>query len=63
MTQVDLARRLCAAYVAFRMGTRRIDATLPYVPKKIGIFWIEMARLVTLKSRRSAPSTCKKTLR
>jgi hypothetical protein len=45
------------------MGTRRIDSTLPHVPKKIGTFWIELARLVTLKSRRRAPSTCKKALR
>ena len=62
-TQVELARRLCAAYVSFRMGTRRIDSTLPHVPKKIGTFWIELARLVTLKSGRRAPSACKKALR
>jgi len=62
-TQVELARRLCAAYVSFRMGTRRIDSTLPRVPKRIGTFWIELARLVTLKSRRKAPSIYKKALR
>jgi len=54
-TQVELARRLCAAYVSFRMRTRGIDSVLPHMPKKIGHFWIELARLVTLQRRRSAP--------
>jgi hypothetical protein len=54
-THVELARRLCAAYVSFRMRRRGIDAVLRHVPKKIGHFWIELARLVTLQRRRSAP--------
>ena len=54
-TRVELARRLCAAYVSFRMRTRGVDSVLPHMPKKIGHFWIELARLVTLQRRRSAP--------
>jgi hypothetical protein len=54
-TQVELARRLCAAYVSFRMRTRGIDSVLHHMPKKISNFWIELARLVTLQRRRSAP--------
>jgi hypothetical protein len=53
-TRVELARRLCAAYVSFRMRRRGIDAVLLHVPKRIGDFWIELARLVTLQRRRSA---------
>jgi hypothetical protein len=50
-THVELARRLCAAYVSFRMRTRGIDSVLGHMPKKIGNFWIELARLVTLQRR------------
>lgn len=54
-THVELARRLCAAYVSFRMRRRGIDSVLPHMPKTIGHFWIELARLVTLQRRTSAP--------
>jgi len=54
-TQVELARRLCAAYVSFRIGRRSIDFVLPHMPEKIGIFWLELARLLTLQRGRSDP--------
>jgi hypothetical protein len=54
-SQVELARRLCAAYASFRMRTRSIDSVLRHMPKKIGNFWIELARLVSLQKRRSGP--------
>ncbi len=54
-TQVELARRLCAAYVSFRMRRRGIDSVLPHMSKTIGTFWIELARLVTLQRQRKAP--------
>jgi hypothetical protein len=37
------------------MRRRGIDSVLPHMPKKIGNFWIELARLVTLQRRRSVP--------
>jgi hypothetical protein len=54
-TSVELARRLCAAYVSFRMRRRGIDSVLPHVPNTVGNFWIELARLVTLQRQRKAP--------
>jgi hypothetical protein len=53
-TRVELARRLCAAYVSFRMRRRGIDAVFLHLPRRIGDFWTELASLVMLQRRRSA---------
>lgn len=49
-SHIELGRRLCAAYVSFVMRTRRFDAVLSHMPKKISSFWIELARLVALRA-------------
>jgi hypothetical protein len=54
-SEVELARRLCAAYISFRMGRRGVDAILCQVPKKIGSFWIELARLMSSRTNRARP--------
>jgi hypothetical protein len=37
------------------MRRRGIDSVLPHMPKTIGNFWIELARLVTVQRQRTAP--------
>jgi len=37
------------------MRRRAIDSLLPHMPKRIGTFWIEVARLVTLQRHRTRP--------
>jgi hypothetical protein len=37
------------------MRRRGIDSLLPHMPKRIGTFWIELARLVTLQRQRMPP--------
>jgi hypothetical protein len=37
------------------MRRRAIDSLLPHMPKRIGTFWIEVARLVTLQRHRTPP--------
>jgi len=54
-SQVELARRLCAAYVSFRVGARRIDSVLHHVPDKIGSFWINLARFVSSSANKRNP--------
>ena len=63
-SQLELARRLCAAYISLRMGTRGVDFILRQMPKSLGSFWFELAALVTLRMRsgtrrqaRAAPKT------
>jgi hypothetical protein len=44
---VELARRLCAAYLSFQMTNKSVDYTLKrYVKRNPGRFWFQLARHV-----------------